>query len=759
MADKWLWSNGTGAFTWDGTATNKWSSSGSSFVQTTAPGSSDRVIISDAAASAGTALTITRTTTAALQGVLITRTNGSTTIAGTTAWTIGSAGIDATAPTVASGYSLAWENTGTITFNASCTLNLRGLATTSPMTITSTSVTVTLSSGGGTVRGFTFTGGALSLAAGVAFTCGTFTLSGTSSRSITFGTGSRIEVRPTATGTAIDCSAGAISFTGTPNLYFYTTRTLTAGFGSSAPFNVFVVGFTTPTTLAGNIGSLDTSGHTGVITITGTLNVAGSVVVCSDSAASFTGTGIIVFNGSADQTFTSYNQSLPWNVTVSKTSGTFFLGSALQTTGSFFHTGTQPVNQQGYALTVGGLTRDTVTSWTNGGGSLTVTGSYSENDLATYSDATTISMTGTSAKSVTAYGSSNLTIAQAGSGQLTLAPQAGTMTLANLRATVTGTVVAVLASTTLVLGALSLSNATLQSSVTGTRFNLSKSSGVVSVSNLAIRDCNATGGATWRAYLANGNTNVGNNAGWDFADPNPSYNLPGATVSLFTVSATVSQTYKLGRWITVYGPDDTIGNDVQVPLAIASIPLPFPSGDQAYFSGSGQTAAATAPAGSAGVGRTVQYALPGVSASAPDETLSYGAQVSGRVSTLIEVWYAWLDSSAPGVSYSYSYLGSTLASPPQGIVLADLAAVAVSGPISYFTRTYRYEPTDANGFASIPPVPVITARDLSRNTVQAPGGSIQVRYGYFGARTRAQRYFGTKTDAAMALGPQARLPW
>jgi hypothetical protein len=56
---------------------------------------------------------------------------------------------------------------------------------------------------------------------------------------------------------------------------------------------------------------------------------------------------------------------------------------------------------------------------------------------------------------------------------------------------------------------------TINSTTPGVQGVLYKSSGTVTVSNVSIRDNNATGGATWNA--SNGtNTNLGNNSGWIF---------------------------------------------------------------------------------------------------------------------------------------------------------------------------------------------------------------------------------------------------
>ena len=57
---------------------------------------------------------------------------------------------------------------------------------------------------------------------------------------------------------------------------------------------------------------------------------------------------------------------------------------------------------------------------------------------------------------------------------------------------------------------------TLNSITSGTKATISKSNETVSVSNLTISDITATGGARWQSYVQNGNTNGGNNTGWDF---------------------------------------------------------------------------------------------------------------------------------------------------------------------------------------------------------------------------------------------------
>lgn len=59
----------------------------------------------------------------------------------------------------------------------------------------------------------------------------------------------------------------------------------------------------------------------------------------------------------------------------------------------------------------------------------------------------------------------------------------------------------------------------LRATSDGSQATISKSSGIVSVSYLDIKDCNATGGADWQAYTSNGNVDSGNNTGWVFTEP------------------------------------------------------------------------------------------------------------------------------------------------------------------------------------------------------------------------------------------------
>jgi hypothetical protein len=56
----------------------------------------------------------------------------------------------------------------------------------------------------------------------------------------------------------------------------------------------------------------------------------------------------------------------------------------------------------------------------------------------------------------------------------------------------------------------------LQSTLAGTQATLSQASGTISASYLTVKDINAAGGATWNAFYSNGNSDAGNNTGWNF---------------------------------------------------------------------------------------------------------------------------------------------------------------------------------------------------------------------------------------------------
>lgn len=129
-----------------------------------------------------------------------------------------------------------------------------------------------------------------------------------------------------------------------------------------------------------------------------------------------------------------------------------------------------------------------------------------------------------SAKTFAGGGFAYGTLVQAGAGTLTVT---GANSFADIQSTAGDVTVTLPASITTTVAAFTLGGTsghpvTLNSSSSGTAATLSKSSGTVSVSNLSIKDSAATGGATFKAPTAAGNTNVSGNTGWDFSNGNAS---------------------------------------------------------------------------------------------------------------------------------------------------------------------------------------------------------------------------------------------
>ena len=85
--------------------------------------------------------------------------------------------------------------------------------------------------------------------------------------------------------------------------------------------------------------------------------------------------------------------------------------------------------------------------------------------------------------------------------------------------TITNGTVQLKAGATSTVGAFATSGTNqkfLQSTLAGTQATLSQASGTISARYLTVKDINAAGGATWNAFYSNGNSDAGNNTGWNF---------------------------------------------------------------------------------------------------------------------------------------------------------------------------------------------------------------------------------------------------
>lgn len=281
------------------------------------------------------------------------------------------------------------------------------------------------------------------------------------------------------------------------------------------------------------IGSIQMADGVSNRTTAFTLNYLSNISVYGNitlfSGLTLTGTATVNFNGQGvTQTLTSAGVSFAQSITLQSVTGTLqlqdnlTLGSTLTTTLS---SGTIDLN--GKTLSTG-LFSSSLSSTRaiafGSNGSLTVTGSGSSAFNAatgtnlTTSGTGTISMTSASAKTFAGGGRSYPTLNQGGAGALTIS---GSNTFANITNTVQPATVTLTAGTTQTVTTFTLSGTagnliTLNTTAAGSQATLSDSSGINAVSYVSIKDINATGGALWRAYTANGNVDGGNNLGWDF---------------------------------------------------------------------------------------------------------------------------------------------------------------------------------------------------------------------------------------------------
>ena len=143
----------------------------------------------------------------------------------------------------------------------------------------------------------------------------------------------------------------------------------------------------------------------------------------------------------------------------------------------------------------------------------------------------TINMTKATAKTFAGAGGSYGTLVQAGAGALTIS---GSNTLADIQATTRPSTITFTAGTTQTVSLFTLAGTagnlvTINSTIPGSYYVLSKSSGIVDVSYLSIQDSIVSGGASW--YNNNGtNTIIPDNLGWN---PAPGGGINGQFFAFF----------------------------------------------------------------------------------------------------------------------------------------------------------------------------------------------------------------------------------
>lgn len=277
------------------------------------------------------------------------------------------------------------------------------------------------------------------------------------------------------------------------------------------------------------IGTLNMSSRTSAMTLNQSVTATVSGNFTCGSGVTYTGISNY-FAGNSNQTITSAGKTFV-DVYIYKTAGTVTLADALLLSGPMQVAGACTFNAVSYNVTVATFAIPAAYAATVNMGSglwtLTSTASvWAFNATATLNkDTANILLSDTSTTSRQFFGAgksyNKLTIGGAtGISTLTITGGANTFTEIASTKTVAHTITFP-ASTTTTVGdftvAGSLGNVvTINSSSAGSAATLSKSSGIVDVNYLSIRDSTATGGATW--YAGANSTNVSNNTGWLFSN-------------------------------------------------------------------------------------------------------------------------------------------------------------------------------------------------------------------------------------------------
>ena len=399
------------------------------------------------------------------------------------------------------------------------------------------------------LKGVTLIDGTLDLN-GKTLTCGSFTGSGPTARTIAFGTGN---ITVNGTGTVVNnATTTNLTVTGTPviNVSNSSATATTVSSGSSTESNSISFNFTTGTyaltfLAAGGSTARDIN-FTGFF---GTLNAIGTLATCFGSMTLSSGMNIVTAASvltfgatSGTKTLTSNGKTFPAVLAVDGVGGTLQLQDALNLSSVNSVTltnGTLDLN--GKTMTVGPTgnfaTGAGTKNLTFNGGTLAIlaaTATAFNNANPTGFTTTagtgtgTISMTAATAKTFVGGGSTyNCTLNQGGAGTLTIS---GANTFTNITNTVVPATVLFTAGTTTTFNNFNLNgtvgNLVTIASATAATHTLSKASGTVSCDYLSITNSTATGGATW--YAGAHSTNVSNNTGWIFTAP------PGGSGNFFT---------------------------------------------------------------------------------------------------------------------------------------------------------------------------------------------------------------------------------
>jgi hypothetical protein len=301
---------------------------------------------------------------------------------------------------------------------------------------------------------------------------------------------------------------------------------ITAGSGNVALTSTSYVGsLTFANTFTGNWALAATQSMYGNLTLSNAMKVTGTAVMAFAGGNAYLGsTRTITTNGAPGNLGFTVGFTANSNVTLSLQDNFAANGGAISVT---LANGILDLNN--HDLTISSLTvfGSSLKTLNLGTGNLTLYGSGTAFNAPASNANTTINpgtsniimSNNTTAKTFDGGGRTYYNIVQGGSSNLTLV---GNNSFNDVTSTVANTILIFTGNTTTTVNNFSLTgNAgnliTIKSTTAGNIFNLSKSSGQVSVDYLSISDSNALGGATW--YAGANSSNVANVTGWIFTAP------------------------------------------------------------------------------------------------------------------------------------------------------------------------------------------------------------------------------------------------
>lgn len=268
-----------------------------------------------------------------------------------------------------------------------------------------------------------------------------------------------------------------------------------------------------------NCKNLTLTGFTGTLDGSSALNVYGNFV--GAATTTWSRTNYLTFVSSGAQTITTNGMTVGGPIRFNNASGTWTLQDDL-TNGDLYVvdllTGT--FNSNGKAVTIGRFFSSNTNTraltmgasvWTlKNGNSSTLWDMSTTTGLTFNAGTSTIRFNKATQQTFNTGGLTYYNVEYTNSGSSTIS---GNATFNKLSSTVNVTL-AFPAGTVITVSQFAVQG-DLYCNAAPSQFSLSKSSGTVNLQNCQIRDCIATGGATWNAV--NGALNKGNNSGWYFS--------------------------------------------------------------------------------------------------------------------------------------------------------------------------------------------------------------------------------------------------